>query len=130
MPGSMPRRPSIRAGLRAGHPIPHAQSAGPTRLPRTPSRTTVTRRVTRGLPGRADLQALSSIDVRRSCRNRVAAMRLEFSPTRNLAILEVAPQRNAQAPRERDNPDASQALATLREACVKPLTQLARRLEA
>src|SRR6266567_7741287 len=54
----------------------------------------------------------------------------ELRPLRDQSILEVAPQRNGQAPSQRHNADASQALATTGEASVKPLAQFTLRLVA
>src|ERR1700675_4176600 len=92
----------------------------PLRYRRAPSRTTITRRATLLLSGRADLQALSSIDIRRSARNGVAAKWLESCPERNLTLFQIAPQGDRQTARKRDYADASHALAASREALIEP----------
>ncbi|MEA3089731.1 MAG: hypothetical protein QOJ04_1073 [Caballeronia sp.] len=120
MSGRLPGLTSIRAGTRPVTPYRMRRALEPLLYRRAPSRTTITRRVTRVLPGRADLQALSSIDVGRSGCNGVAARWLECCPERNLAILQIAPQGDRETARERDNADTSQALATTCKALVKP----------
>lgn len=120
MPGRFARSNFYPCRHQAGHPILRAQSAGSTPFRRAPSKTTITRRVTRVLPGRADLQALSSIEVGRSARNGVAPRWLECRPERNLAILQIAPQGDRETARERDDADTSRALATACKALVKP----------
>src|ERR1700675_1002291 len=102
----------------------------PLHYRRAPSKATITRRVTRLLSGRAELQTLSSINVRRSGRNGVAAGWLECCPERKLTVFQVAPQGDRKTARERDNADASQALARTCKAVIEPLAQLAGRLEA
>jgi hypothetical protein len=69
----LPGLTSIRAGTRPVTSYHMRRALEPLLYRRAPSRTTITRRVTRVLPGRADLQALSSIDVGRSGSNGVAA---------------------------------------------------------
>src|SRR5471032_957462 len=86
--------------------------------------------VTLLLPGRADLQAVSSIVIRHLGCNRVAAGWLECCPERNLTLFQIAPQGDRQTARKRHYADASHALAASREALVEPLAQLAARLEA
>src|SRR5216683_7034801 len=54
----------------------------------------------------------------------------ELRPLRDQPVLQVAPQRNGQAPGQRHNADASQALAATGEASVKPLAQFTLRLVA
>src|SRR5580658_6217348 len=102
----------------------------PLRYRRAPSRTTITRRATLLLSGRADLQALLSIDIRHSGRNGVAAGWLECCPERNLTVFQITPQGDRQTARKRHYADASPALAASREALIEPLAQLAGRLEA
>ena len=45
----------------------------------------------------------------------------ELRPWRDEPLLQVAPQRDGQAPGQRHNADAAQALAATGEASVKPL---------
>src|ERR1700730_656356 len=130
MSGRLPGLPSIRAGTRPVTSYRMRTALEPPLDRRAPSRTTATRRVTRVVPGRAELQVLSSIEIRRSGRNRVAAGWLESCPERNLTIFEIAPQGDRQTARERHNADASQPLAGTCKALVKPLAQLAGGLEA
>src|SRR5215467_1225956 len=54
----------------------------------------------------------------------LSANRFESSPLGDQPILEVAPQRNRQAPCERHNADAPHPCAYTAKASVKPLTQL------
>ena len=121
---------SIRAGARPVTSYRMRTALEPLRYRRAPSKTTITRRVTLLLSGRADLQALSSIVIRRSARNGVAAGWLECCPERNFTLFQIAPQGDRQTARERHYADASHALAASREAPSEPLAQLAGRLEA
>src|SRR5271155_250604 len=59
---------------------------------------------------------------------RLPADGFELRPLRDQPVLQVAPQRNGQAPGQRHNADASHALATTGEAARKPLAQFALRL--
>jgi len=73
MSGRLPGLTSIRAGARPVTSYRMRTALEPLRYRRAPSRTTITRRVTLLLSGRADLQGLSSMVIRRSARNGVAA---------------------------------------------------------
>lgn len=90
MSGRLPDLTAIRAGTRPVTPYRMRRSLEPLLYRRAPFKTTITSRVTRVLPGRADLQALSSIDVCRSGRHGVAAGWLKCCSERNLAMLQIA----------------------------------------
>src|SRR5215471_12069727 len=58
-------------------------------------------------------------------RPRSGAGGLQLSPSRDLTVLQVAPQRDGKTPRQRHDADAAQALAAAGEAAVEPLRQSA-----
>ena len=117
----------------AGHHIPHAREAlGPhPGYQRAPSLRTVALRRPAAVSGALTFNAhdlpFSAMD------NNVLCLRtagFELRPIGDQPVLQVAPQRNGQAPSQRYNADASQALAATGEASVKPLAQFALRLVA
>ena len=128
--GNRPGITSIRAGARPVTSYRMRRALEPLHYRRAPSRTTLARRASLLLSGRVDLQAVSSIVIRRSGCNRVAAGWLECCPERNLTVFQIAPQGDRQTARKRHYADTSHALAASREALIEPLAQLAARLEA
>ena len=117
----------------AGHHIPHARKAlGPhPGYQRAPSSRTVACKQPAAVPGALTFDAhdasFSAMFRNVLC---LLANGFELRPLRDQPVLEVAPQRNRQAPGQRHNADAAQALATTGEASVKPLAQFALRLVA
>src|SRR5213593_606955 len=63
-------------------------------------------------------------------RGSLCAGGLERGAGRDLAVLDVAPQRDGQAPRQRHDAYAAHALAAAGEAPVEPVAQVAARLQA
>ena len=117
----------------AGHHIPHAREAlGPNPgYQRAPSLRTVARRRPAAVSGALTFNvhdaSFSAMFNNVLC---LPADGFELRPLRDQPVLQVAPQRNGQAPGQRHNADASQALAATGEAAVKPLAQFALRLVA
>ena len=117
----------------AGHHIPHTRKAlGPhPGYQRTPSLRTVACKQPAAVSGALTFNAhdapFDAVGTNPLC---LPADGFELRPLRDQPVLEVAPQRNRQAPGQRHNADASQALAATGEAAVKPLAQFALRLVA
>ena len=110
----------------ASHHIPHAREAlGPNPdYQRAPSLRTVARRRPAPVSGALTFNVHDASFS--AMFNNVPCLRadgFELRPIGDQPVLQVAPQRNGQAPGERHNADASHALATTGEAAVKPLAQ-------
>ena len=79
---------------------------------------------TRSHYGRVDLRSRWRCKVRAACSG-CRSRGLEASPNRDLAGLQVAPQRYGKTPRERHDADTAHTLASTREAPVEPSRQRA-----